>query len=252
MDNLLTEAHFDFVHRGIEVRQFGIVVKQSELRRTAHQFAEAHTHEPNHHPAVVEAIEDAVHRFAQNVVEGGVRDALLHIVRIEVGVTDFHRHATRQFALRAQVEAEAFHHPRQALPDGSHVNRVLLKRPFLADGLPLLVRAHGRAVLPIGFLPDVEAVLAHRAFHRQRRQSAQGADFLHAHRAEQMVGLLPHHRDFLHRERVEERINIRCGHFEFAVGLGLSRRNLRHGLVFRQAKRNRQARFVGCGSGPYP
>ena len=128
------------------------------------------------------------------MIEGGVRDALLHVVRVEVGVADFHRHAARQLALRAQVEAEAFHHARQALLDGRHINGVLFERPFLADGLPLLIGAHGRAVLPVGLLPDFETVLAHGAFHGYGRQTAQGADFLHAHRAEQMVGLFPHHR----------------------------------------------------------
>ena len=144
--DLFSEPHFDFVHRSIEACQFGIVVEQGQLRRTANQFAEAHADEPNHHPTVVEAVEDAVHRFAQHMVEGGVRDALLHVVRVEVGVADFHRHTTRQFALRAQVEAEALHHPCQTLLDGRHIDGVLFKRPFLADRLPLLIGAHGCAV----------------------------------------------------------------------------------------------------------
>ena len=103
------------------------------------------------------------------MVKGGVRDALLHVVRVEVRVADFHRHAARQFALRAQVEAEALHHARQALPDGRHIYRVLLEGAFLADGLPLLIRADGRVVLSVGLLPDVEAVLTHGAFHGHGR-----------------------------------------------------------------------------------
>ena len=118
------------------------------------------------------------------MVEGSVGDTLLHIVCVEVGVADFHRHAARQLALRTQVETEAFHHACKALLDGCHINGVLFESAFLADGFPFLVRAHGRAVLPVGLLPDVEAVLAHGAFHGQRWQSAQGANFLHTHRTE--------------------------------------------------------------------
>ena len=46
------------------------------------------------------------------------------------------------------------------------------------------------------------------------------------------------------RQRVEEAINIRCGHLQLAVGLGLSRGDLRHGLVFRQAERDGQPRLL--------
>ena len=84
MQNLFPEPSLDFVHRGIEIRQFDVVVEEHELGRAADEFAEAHADEPNHHPAVVEAVEDAVHRLAQQVVEGGVGDALLHVVRVEV------------------------------------------------------------------------------------------------------------------------------------------------------------------------
>ena len=101
MNYLFPKPHFDFVHRGIEVCQLHIVVKQGQLWRTTHQLAEAHPNEPYHHPSVVEPVENPVHRLAQHMVEGGVGDALLHIVRVEVGVADFYRHAARQFALRA-------------------------------------------------------------------------------------------------------------------------------------------------------
>lgn len=112
MQNLLPKPRLDFVHRGIEVRQFRVVVKQGQLRRSAHQLAEAHAHEAYHHTAVVEPVEETVDRLLQHMVEGGVGDALLHVVRVEVGVADLHRHAAGQLALRAQVKAEALHHPR--------------------------------------------------------------------------------------------------------------------------------------------
>ena len=112
MQNLFPKSRLDLVYGSIQVRQFHVVVKQGQLRRTAHQLAEAHAHEAYHHAAVVETVEEAVDRLLQHVVEGGVGDALLHVVRVEVGITDLHRHAARQLALRAQVEAEALHHPR--------------------------------------------------------------------------------------------------------------------------------------------
>ena len=60
MNYLFPKPHFDFVHRGIEVCQLHIVVKQGQLWRTTHQLAEAHPDQSDHHPSVVEPVENAV------------------------------------------------------------------------------------------------------------------------------------------------------------------------------------------------
>ena len=158
MNDLFSKPPFDLIHRGVELRQLDIVVKQVQLWHAIDQFTQANTHQTDHQSAIVEPVKNAVDNLAQHMVEGGVRDALLHVVRVEVGIADLHRHTARQLMLRSQVETQALHHVRQAMADTRHIDSVLLKGMFLADRLPLLIGTHRRAVVPVGLLPDIDAV----------------------------------------------------------------------------------------------
>ena len=99
MDGFFSKPPFDLIHRGVELRQLNIVVKQVQLRHAVDQFTQANTHQTDHQSAIVEPVKNAVDGLAQHVIEGSVRDALLHIVRIKVRIADLHRHTTCQLML---------------------------------------------------------------------------------------------------------------------------------------------------------
>ena len=244
MNGVFPEPQFDLVQSGVELCELRLVVEEGELRGSVHEVAEAHPDEADHHAPVIEPVEDAVDGLLNQMVEGGVRDALLPIVRVEVGIANLHRHAACQLALGAQVESEALNHPRQALPDRCHIDGILLEGALLTDRLSFLVGTHGGIILTVGLFPYHEARLAEGLLEGHGRQVSQGADGLHPHRAEQQAGLLPHHGNLAYRQRVEEVINIRYWHLKLPIRLGLARGNLGHCLVFREAERDGQSRLT--------
>ena len=91
MDGVFSKTQFDFIHGGIQFRQLCIVVKQRQLRCPVDQFAQPHAYQSDHHTTVIETVKNAIDSLAQHMVEGRVRNALLHVVRVEVRVTDLQR-----------------------------------------------------------------------------------------------------------------------------------------------------------------
>jgi len=164
-------------------------------------------------------------------VHGGVGDAGLHGVGIEVGVSDFDGDATGEFVFAAQLEAQFFTHADEDVAQCGDVDGILLKGLFGGDGFIFRIGDDGGVVDAVGFFPDDAAVFAEDLLEEFTRHFLQGVDAEDAHVAEELVGFVTDHGDFFDGEWCEEGFFGAGGYFFLAVGFGFARADLGDGFV---------------------
>ena len=176
------------------------------------------------------------------MVERSVGNLPLHGVSVEVGIADLHRDAARQLGLRAHLERQPLHHPRQHALQQHDVNGVGLESVLLAQRLLLLIRLHWRGVDAVSFLPDLHAVLAKCLTDNDIRHLTEVADCHDPHRTQQLIRLGSDHRDLAYRERVKERMHLLMRHLQLAIGFCLVGGDFRDCFVLGKPKRYWQSR----------
>ena len=117
----------------VEVDEFGCLVEEVDLLDTGDEVAEADTDEAEEHAALVCAAEEFFGDGDEDVVEGGVGDALLDGVGVEVGVAYFDGDAGGEFLFFPEGEGDFFDHVDEEVIDGVDVGGVVVEGGFGAD-----------------------------------------------------------------------------------------------------------------------
>ena len=212
----------------------------------AHQVAEAHPDEPHALAPVVQPGEELVHHGQQQVVAGGVADALLAGVRVEVGVAHLDGDAAGELPPAAQLEGERFGHGGEEAPQLGHVDGVALEGALGADALAFMPGDHRAVVDAVGLAPQHRAVLAQQPLHQVDGHLLQGMDPHHAHAAQQVRGLAAHAGDAFDGHGGQEGLLGAEGHLQFTQALlGLAGGHLAHRLVDAEPDAVGQAGLLG-------
>ena len=227
--------------------QFGGVFKEVVRLFAIDEVAEAHADESHHHAFLVEFVEEVFAVADEDGVHGGVGDAGLHGVGIEVGVADLDGDASGEFVFAAQLEAQFFAHADEDVAQRGDVDGILLKSLFGRDGFVFGIGDDGAVVDAIGFFPDDAAVFAEDLFEEFARHFLERVDAEDTHVAEELVGLIADHGDFFDGQRREEWFFRAGGYFFLAVGFGFAGADLGDGLVGRQGEGDGQ---VGLADDP--
>lgn len=210
-------------------------------------MAEPDPDEAYQHAALVHLAEQFPGNRDQHMVEGGVGNAHLHGMGVEVGVADLHRDAGGELLLLAEGKGDLLHHAYQQVVDHVDIDGVLVEGALGADAFPLGIGNHRSWVDAVCLFPDHQPVLPQHLLHHFGRDTAQGFDGGNAHGSQQPEGLVADAGNFAYGERRQERYHPVGKNFQLTIGLGLTGSDLAYRFVHRETEGDGKTAFVNDG-----